>query len=284
MSERVCKFGPGRGLVGIHTDASTAEQGQERPTILLFNAGLLHRVGQNRLNVSLAREAARHGYCAFRFDFSGLGDSVSQPSEIAVRERQIAEMSAAMDYLQQSRGATQFVLVGLCTGADNAHRAAVNDDRVSGIVMLDGYSFVTLKYIVRRFRNKLLKLRHIRDFMLSQYRRFARSKRSGNDGDKDGGATFFWELPKKTKVIADLRQLTSRGVRQLQVFSGSHQLYNYDGQYRAALQAVDFKDLLTVLYLNKADHTLSMRSDREQLINDICDWLDEGFVAKAASD
>ncbi|MEM7278543.1 MAG: hypothetical protein AAF385_10490 [Pseudomonadota bacterium] len=275
MSERVCKFGPNRALVGIYTEASKEQT--DRPTVLLFNAGLLHRVGQNRLNVSLAREVAAQGFPAFRFDFSGLGDSASQASEVSVRERQVAEMSAAMDFLEHFRGASQFVLVGLCTGADNAHRAAVSDKRVSGIVMLDGYSFVTLKYIVRRFRNKLLKLTHMRNFVVSQYRRITRSNRAGDDGAKDGGATFFWELPKKKRVIAELRDLTNRGVRQLQVFSGSHQLYNYEGQYRAALNAVDFKDQLTVMYLSKADHTLSMRSDREPLIGDICDWLNDGF-------
>ena len=56
MNEQPRFFGPGGGLFGIETLPAQRREGA--PTVLLLNAGLLHRVGPNRFNVELARRLA----------------------------------------------------------------------------------------------------------------------------------------------------------------------------------------------------------------------------------
>ena len=45
------------------------------PTVVLLNAGIVHRVGPNRMHVLLARALAAAGIPSLRFDMSGIGDS-----------------------------------------------------------------------------------------------------------------------------------------------------------------------------------------------------------------
>ena len=56
MSEEIITFGKTRALVGIlHKPVGPAPRA-DLPAVLLLNAGLLHRVGPNRLYVKIARQ------------------------------------------------------------------------------------------------------------------------------------------------------------------------------------------------------------------------------------
>jgi hypothetical protein len=278
LNERICKFGPDQALLGILTEPEPAALKADLPDVILLNAGLLHHVGQNRLNVLLARQLSRSGYATFRFDFSGIGDSRLQTGAAPVRERNVKEVQAVIDYLERSRGKHEFVLIGLCTGADNAHRAAVADPRVRGIVMLDGYSYPTATYFIRRFRNKLFGLSHWRDFLAGMIKRWiSRSRRGGPETAES--VAYFWILPRKSQAERELRELVERGVRMLQIFSGSNIGYNYPAQYADSFRKVDFDGLLQVSYIEDADHTYSMQRDREHLISVIAAWCDAEFPA-----
>jgi pimeloyl-ACP methyl ester carboxylesterase len=280
LNERICKFGLDHGLLGILTEPEHAAVRSDLPDVILLNAGLLHHVGQNRLNVLLARRLATSGYATFRFDFSGIGDSRLRTDAAPVRERNIKEIQDVITYLERSRGSREFVLIGLCTGADNAHRAAVADARVRGIVMLDGYSYPTATYFIRRFRNKLFGLSHWRDFLAGRIKRLiSRSRRA--KGETAESVAYFWTLPKKSQVERDLRELVQRGVRMLQIFSGSNIGYNYPAQYADSFRRIDFNGLLRVSYVEDADHTYSMQRHRGQLISVITAWFDTEFPAAA---
>ena len=84
-----------------------------------------------------------------RFDFSGIGDSTIVNGDMLETERVIKDTHDAMSYMAESYNLSDFVLCGNCTGADIAHRVAVNDSRVSGSVFLDGYRYRTWKYYYR---------------------------------------------------------------------------------------------------------------------------------------
>src|ERR1044072_1198890 len=62
--------------VGILTHR---QKNEERPTIVFFNAGMIHRIGPNRIHVKLARKLSNEGYDVFRFDLGGQGDSIALP-------------------------------------------------------------------------------------------------------------------------------------------------------------------------------------------------------------
>ena len=62
MKEEAQLFGKTNSLVGIITDPEPTEQGENRPGILLLNAGKVHRAGPNRLYVKMARQFAEMGF------------------------------------------------------------------------------------------------------------------------------------------------------------------------------------------------------------------------------
>lgn len=72
MREETCVFGSANPLVGIITHP---EIDVGLPTVILLNAGLIHRIGPNRVYVRLARHLAGLGFQVLRFDLSGIGDS-----------------------------------------------------------------------------------------------------------------------------------------------------------------------------------------------------------------
>lgn len=136
-------FGKGARLFGVLTEPDGAVQ-RERPLLCFLNVGSNHHVGPHRMNVELAREMALHGYLSFRFDAAGLGESRVEPG---VQENRIytkdsvADVKSAMNLLGEMRGASRFVLVGLCSGAYLAFHTTIDDLRVAGQVLLSPFAF-----------------------------------------------------------------------------------------------------------------------------------------------
>ena len=92
----------------------------QAPWIVLLNSGALHTAGPNRLYTILARVLARAGMHCVRMDFPGVGDSVITPPGIENSSYQTSssdEIALLLTALQHERGAKQFVVTGLCSGA-----------------------------------------------------------------------------------------------------------------------------------------------------------------------
>jgi hypothetical protein len=136
MREHAVVFGDESPLVGVITEPDAGFQ-ENVPVFLFLNAGLDHRVGPNRLYVTLARRLAEAGVASLRFDFSGIGDSPVSRSLDAQAERGVSEGKQAMNFLAQSVGAEAFVPLGICSGADVAFALATADHRVAGAVLIN---------------------------------------------------------------------------------------------------------------------------------------------------
>ena len=137
MQERIIKFGPHSSLVGILTEADTRQQ--KDLCVIISNSGLIHKPGPNRLSVKIARQLAAMGVCTFRFDFSGTGDSPLSGTAGNTLSANIAEIRSAMDKLSPVTGVSRFALYGLCSAAEVSFKASLVDDRVSCLVLVDGY-------------------------------------------------------------------------------------------------------------------------------------------------
>jgi pimeloyl-ACP methyl ester carboxylesterase len=94
-------------------------------------------VGPNRVYVQIARALAEQGTVVLRFDMSGIGDSKVRADNLPFEQSTIDDTRQAMDFLQETRGITQFVLMGHCAGAINSFRTAVEDERVVGAIMMN---------------------------------------------------------------------------------------------------------------------------------------------------
>lgn len=279
MIERAYNFGPGKSLVGIWTEPAGFVDARSVPVTLCLNAGLLHRVGPSRLYVQLCRRLAALGYPTFRFDFSGIGDSDGLGDGLAYEARMVRDVKAAMDFLATRFGAARFIPLGLCSGADAAHRTAVADQRVTAAVFLDGYVYPTLGYYRRRYGRQLF---NPKKWLSVAARLWTASNPVSADETAyrlDLGGCF----PPRHQVQRDLEQLVERGVRLLYVYSGGFEnYYNYHEQFRDTFRGVDFADRLRVDYLVDVDHTFILESDRRCLIDLVTAWMREHDKANPA--
>jgi dienelactone hydrolase len=271
MKERAYLFGETGSLLGI---LSEPEPATARPTVLLLNAGLVNRVGPFRMNVDLARRLAAAGFPAFRLDISGLGDSGPRPGELELQDRALIDAQEAMDFLAQRTGARRFIAAGLCAGALHAHGIAVSDPRVVGAVLLDGYAYPSLRFLLRRYGPRLASP--------SAIFRFARRHLSAFNGQRPAPVAkseiLNLAFPPQVQVSDDLRQLMDRDVQLLFVYSGNwHPYFNYRDQLRDNFPAVPFGSRLAVEHFPEADHTYTLLADRERLFDRVVAWVRSKF-------
>jgi len=143
VTESALLFGEDKSLVAVLTDPEPGAEGVRRGVIIL-NAGVLHRVGPNRVHVHLARLLAESGFVVLRFDFSGIGDSRKAEGTEPFAQRAVREACQAMDVLGQQRGVREFLVIGICAGADAGLEVCSRDPRVVGAVLIDGYNLPSL--------------------------------------------------------------------------------------------------------------------------------------------
>ena len=261
MTERALLLSPTESLVGVFTEAAEADAA--RPAFVFLNAGLLHRIGPNRLHVRLARELARCGFASLRFDLSGIGDSGPRRDGLPLRAAAVADTRDALDALA-AEGLSTFVLAGLCSGADLAFRAALDDHRVVGLVLIDGLPYKTT-----------------RAALLEQAKRAQRLIRHG-DWHKLGrmhklvpqpaapAAMGNRDVPTRADAAIGLRRLTERGVRVLAIFTEGRE-YIYSRQFAHLFPSVR-PDRVRVEFFKDADHTFTLRANQDRLAQVVVEW------------
>jgi len=281
VKERVVTFGPERNLVGVLTQPDQA--GRNLPALVFLNAGLLHRVGPYRMHVDLARRLAARGYPSLRFDLAGRGDSARASTGTDDPDAPLADIRHALDMLEEGGHGTHFVLFGLCTGADHAHRGAVLDPRVTGTIMLDGYGYRTWKFFVRRYAPALLSpARLLRSISSRLGNILSHAREPAGDGPRpDQDEEFLWRLPAKADFAGDLRALVQRETRMLYIYTAgvSSDYYNYQDQFRDAFPDIDFRGCLQVQMFPDADHEFTLLEDRARMFDTITGWLDRNFMS-----
>jgi dienelactone hydrolase len=274
VKEKAVVFGNGARLVGVIAEPNSKIQTKDLPGVLVWNAGLLHKVGPHRLFVNIARRLATLGFSAFRFDVSGKGDSETRKDVGLERERTLADIRDAMDFFSNRKSIDRFVLVGLCSGADEAFPVAVADKRVAGLVLLDGFGYRTLGYYLHHYGPRIFKLDVWRRFFKEQIEAILKAVRNDGGGNFERGRIFVREFPPKEKIETELKQLIARQVHLLFIYSGgvSH-YYNYRNQFRDMFRSVDFQDRLQVEYFKEAEHTYPSLGARSKLITTVYDWM-----------
>jgi pimeloyl-ACP methyl ester carboxylesterase len=264
--DKVCTFGKQSNLIGIYSSADNTEE--NKSVVLILNAGLVHRPGPFRINTELAQHLNENGYDAFRFDLSGIGDSDKPAQDSRTYEqRNIDDIGEAIQYLEKQQANRKIIVIGLCTGADHAHKAAVKFPQISGAILLDGYGYPTAKFTRDRYLPVLLNpIRLIRALFGKIIEKFS----SGNDDEE----SYYWVLPDRNDYINDLNNLHSRGVKQLYVFSGGvGDYYNYEEQFADGFAGHNFVDDVEVHHVTTTDHTYIILEERAQLFDRISSWL-----------
>jgi len=132
----------GTELFGVLT-APVADPARPRCGVLMLNSGSVHHIGPNRLWVTLARRWAARGITVLRIDLSGIGDS---PAHAGAAENQVYSAAAARDIAAalawlRRQGIAECRLLGLCSGAFHALRAAVAGAPIAAALMVNPLTY-----------------------------------------------------------------------------------------------------------------------------------------------
>src|SRR6185295_16756852 len=124
-------------LFGIRTEPR--DPASHRTAVLILNTAANHHIGTYRVSVQLARRLAAAGIASFRVDYGGVGDSPSvpgRPDNAFDRVDLAPDVRRWVDHLA-AEGYREIVVYGLCSGAWLGWHAALEDPRITGLIMLN---------------------------------------------------------------------------------------------------------------------------------------------------
>jgi len=277
--EEAILFGPEDKLLGVLTRPTGQPVGSVG--CLMFNFGVMHRVGPRRIQVKLARRLAQQGVACLRFDLSGLGDSRT-PSAIGnFDEQAIVDLRVAIDQMQARFGVEQVAVVGLCSGARHGLQVALRDSRVAGLLTFDGYSFTSNAAKLRR------RLRRFTRFPMAQTRRWL-GVLFGRDHTAQGDLLESGERSPEVGpegFRSALEQLVARGVAICLIHSGTFQRRDRNRDQLHPLRGAPVLDKVRYEFMANVDHSITELSAQEAFIDVTCGWvaqLQAGKVAQVA--
>ena len=288
MSEEIITFGKTRTLVGILHKPEASAPRADLPAVLLFNAGLLHRVGPNRLYVKIARQLERSGFHVLRFDVWGIGDSQDHAGE--TKGTFVDDTLEAFEVLHQRLGATRFMLMGICMGAQIALEVASRDARVESLALMEGIYVKSARYHLSRLLNARKWKRVITgESQMVKRLRQKLLKPSGNNLDQqqsateskgsttgNGNVTSFLDENRDKNMRQKLGALLERGTKIILIFRDGNEIaYNYRLRKKGdEIFAVGLPRGLDVVFVKFADHTFTPLLSQDLLVNAMMKWIE----------
>ncbi len=108
--------------------------------VVFVNAGGIRRIGWARQHVEMARQLATRGVVSLRMDLSNIADAGdAEDAPFHYGETTFAEIATAASAILGE--ASRITLFGACSGAYHCLRAAVADERVSRLVLVNQVCF-----------------------------------------------------------------------------------------------------------------------------------------------
>lgn len=274
--EKVFLMGEKRNLVGILSQSDSAKTGEEKPFILMLNSGLVHRPGPFRMNTEFAMLLAEQGFSSFRFDLSGIGDSEKQAMDsMLYKDRNLSDVGEAIDFIVEKVNPARIIVMGLCTGADLAHRSAAKYDEISGSILLDGYGYPTQQFYLKRYAPLLMNPVRLLAAVRRIVKRILPLDSADNLGES-GVDAYYWELPDKSDYIADMNAMHQAGKKHFYAYtSGVSEYYNYEQQFFDSFKGEDFCSDVKVHFFNGSDHTYILHQQRMYLFDAMLEWIND---------
>lgn len=287
--ERFVRFGDGDRLFGVLTEPSSPDR--ERPAVLCCNTGVEHHIGPHGMYVGLARRWAERGHVVLRFDIGGIGESAPPTPAPAVPDAYpphlLEDARAAVAYLRGCVRAREVIVVGLCSGAWLAYRAARDGLAIDAALAINpplylrdgqaGHQWVSDTEDLDRYRGSLRDpakwYKALRGG--ASYATFARLAASALKRRLSTALTtaFVQQLPEG--LARDLHTIAARGVRMHFVFSaGDDGLQYFNLHAPPALHRRDIASAVSCVVVDGAGHSFRPTAAQTRL-RDILD----AFVA-----
>ena len=271
--ERPVLFGPNDALMGILSLPEPAASASPSVAVLLFNAGVVQRVGPHRINVKVARALSERGVPTLRFDLAGRGDSRIAPPDGDYRRKESADISDAMDCVRRELGISRFILIGFCSGAIDALHATETDKRVAGLLLFDGHWHRSIWTKPMRYWFRLRTTGFVRSVKAAIQR-----IRSNDDMSRRAaiGNAGWSGQPTKEEFAASLDEMVRRRVAVFILYSGvmiNEGLYTYKAQFGHAFRGRSFVDAVRVDFRPDLDHTLSSLYSQREFVALVAAWI-----------
>lgn len=255
------QFGPQNRLVGVLSGGAAMSN---MPTLVLPSAGLIPRAGPFRLHVELAERLARHHIRTFRFDVPGVGEAPRLPG-LGDQEATMA----AIDHLAANHGCDRFVVGGVCSGADVGWRAAVADDRVIGMLMLDGISFTGPWFHFARILNTIKRGPRSWAGVVARF-----AGRVGEGVNPRMAIADYREWPDRAQARDEFADLVERKKRSLWIYTGGYEdVFLHPRQFAWSFGPAARDACITLRYWPDCDHTFYARTHRNRLLDTVETWL-----------
>ena len=275
--EQVFVVGRRKSLIGVTTQQTSASNPGGLPMVVILNAGIIHRVGPNRMSVKLARALAAAGLSTLRFDLSGIGDSEARSDALAPLQAALADIREVLDELEASRSIDRFVLLGLCSGANHAALYGGSDPRVVGLVLLDPSVPRTRKFYVKHYGRRLLNIRAWFNLIRGRHPIWHSLRIRGAGSGKFEQGNWRPSLESR-EVRLFLEGEYAKSLRQrnqiLAIFTaGQEARHNYREQILDAFPNLSFGPQLTLEYFKNADHEFTSEREQADLVRRVVDWM-----------
>jgi hypothetical protein len=275
MQETPLLFGPESNLVGVLTQPPV---GTLPPmAFVLFNAGVIPRMGMHRFNVKLSRALALQGQVTLRFDIAGLGDSRNPVKPGDTRSQAVLDLQAAMDVVERRLGIRRFALVGMCSGAVNSFWTALADERVSAVLMFDGFWYHSLWSVpvcLWKRWHSLTWHDRISQIVRRLKRRLKALVAPKNTDPASPSLYAAYGNPPREEYVRNLQAIVDRGTSMYLVFSGDVlDEYSYAAQFRHAFARERFVNQVRCDFRTDIDHTFITTDIQQRMISLVLDWV-----------
>ena len=259
---QTCVFGRYDHLMGVKNIVESAAPF----AVIMMTPGMLHHVGPYRMHVEMAHCLEQQQISSFRFDLSGIGESLGVGISGRSIDRAAFEAQEAMDYLSDKHGIKQFILFGLCSGADDSVQTALQDERVTGIIAMDGLAYSTPTFLQKEalfMARKAL----IPEKVINKIR-----TKLGNSGKPNSltPGSDVREFPESAEQGAqELQTLVDNNVQLHFIYTGGTDYYNYAEQFYDMLPGMKWKGTESTHYFSQMDHLAMLCEDRQLLVEHV---------------
>ena len=267
----------GEQLVGmLHPATNGAVCG-----VLIVVGGPQYRVGSHRQFVLTARALARQGFPVLRFDYRGMGDSTGDYRGFEGVSDDIA--AAVEAFVRAAPHVEKIVLFGLCDAASAALLYCGQDARICSLILLNPWvrtavgeadSYVRHYYGRRLFQasfwrkalsGKLQVVPSVVDFLRKANRALSHRVAGGSADSTpfiDRMLRGLQQFDRAVLIVMSGRDLTAQEFRSL---------CDSSAPWKRAIS----RDNVTVVEMEKADHTFSSSGSHSQLLVALLRWLGE---------
>ena len=274
----------GSWLYGI---SSLPEEAASRG-VLIVVGGPQYRVGSHRQFTLLARDLAAHGVPVMRFDYRGMGDSEGDGRNFEDIKDDL--YCAINQFFGEVKSLKELVIWGLCDAASAALFYAYQDQRVTGLVLLnpwvrtdEGIAKARLKhyYLDRLFEPQFWSKIMRGHFDLAEtFKSFSRNvstallSRKNITTQNGKAANESWELGTLPERMADgfkyfegkVLLITSGDDLTAQEFTD---LAEASPKWKKLLKSSNVRHS----NIPEADHTFSQKKWRDQVSNWTREWI-----------